>query len=187
MTDLVTVASELQKICEEQNWKFCFIGGFALQFWGELRITRDVDLTLFAGFGDEESFIDFLLQNFKSRIADAKNFALRNRVILLESENAIGIDVSLGAFPFEEAMVERADYQEYLPGIKIRICSPEDLIVSKAFAARDKDWFDIKSILIRQQKLDWNYIFEQLEPLVELKEEPEILTKLRKLKTEIFR
>lgn len=149
MTDLVSVAAELQKICEEQNWKFCFIGGFALQFWGELRMTQVVDLTLFVGFGKEEEFIDILLDNFKPRISDAKNFALFNRVVLLESEDEIGIDVSLGAFPFEESMVERADYQEYLTDIKIKICSPEDLIVSKAFADRDKDWFDIKSILIR--------------------------------------
>jgi predicted nucleotidyltransferase len=184
MTDLVSVAAELQELCEKQNWKFCFIGGFALQFWGELRMTRDVDLTLFVGFGNEEEFIDILLANFKSRISDAKNFAFRNRVVLLESADNIGIDVSLGAFPFEESMVERADYQEYLPKIKIKICSPEDLIVSKAFADRDKDWFDIKSILIRQKNLDWNYIYEQLQPLVELKEEPEIIFKLRKFEKE---
>lgn len=186
MTDLVSVAAELQRICEKQNWKFCFIGGFALQFWGELRITRDVDLTLFAGFGSEEEFIDVLLINFKPRISDAKNFALLNRVVLLESANEIGIDVSLGAFPFEESMVKRADYQEYLPDVKIKICSPEDLIISKAFADRDKDWFDIKSILIRQKKLNWTYIYEQLEPLVELKEEPEIIIKLKKAEKESF-
>lgn len=185
MKKLVKTASDLQKVCEEQNWKFCFIGGLALQFWGELRLTRDVDLTLLTGFGAEESFIDVLLSKFPARISDAKNFALRNRVLLLMSDDEIGIDISLGAFPFEESMIRRADYQEYLPNIKLKICSPEDLIVSKSFAARDKDWFDVKSILIKQQNLDWNYIFEQLTPLVELKEEPEILTKLEKLRKEI--
>jgi predicted nucleotidyltransferase len=184
MQKLVKTASELQVFFENRQWKFCFIGGLALQFWGELRITRDVDLTLLTGFGDEEPFIDALLSRFQPRIADAKTFALRNRVVLLISDNEIGIDVSLGAFPFEESMVERADYQEYLPDIKIKICSPEDLIVSKAFADRDKDWFDIKSILIRQKNLDWNYIYEQLQPLVELKEEPEIISKLRKFEKE---
>lgn len=186
MTDLVSTALELQKFCEKQNWKFCIIGGLALQFWGEQRLTKDVDLTLLTGFGDEEKFIDALLKNFQARISDAKTFALRNRVILLQTESEIGIDISLGAFPFEESMIERADYQEYLPNINLKICSPEDLIVSKAFAARDKDWFDIKSVLIKQQNIDWSYIFEQLSPLVELKEEPEILTKLEKLRKEIY-
>lgn len=185
MRKLVQTAFALQKVCEEKNWDFCFIGGLALQFWGEMRITQDIDLTLLTGFGNEEKYIDAILEKFKPRISDAKNFALRNRVILLETDSKIGMDVSLGAFPFEESMIFRSAYQDYLPDIKLRICSPEDLIVSKSFAARDKDWFDINSILIKQQNLDWNYIFEQLAPLVELKEEPEIFTKLEKLRKKI--
>lgn len=185
MTDLVNVALEVQKFCDRQKWQFCFIGGLALQFWGEMRITRDVDLTLLTGFGNEEEFIDGLLSNFKSRIPDAKSFALKSRVVLLLNDDGnIGIDVSLGAFPFEESMISRANYQEYLPEIELKICSPEDLIVSKSFAAREKDWLDVKSILIKQRNLDWSYIYEQLEPLVGLKEEPEILSKLNKLKIE---
>jgi hypothetical protein len=184
MTDLISVAKIIQEFFEEHNWKYCIIGGLALQFWGEQRLTKDVDLTLLTGFGEEESFIDTVLENFTGRIQDAKQFALRNRVILLQTEAGIGIDISLGAFPFEESMIERAKYQEYLPNINLKICSPEDLIVSKAFADRGKDWIDIQSILIKQKRLDWTYIFEQLTPLVELKEEPEILTKLNKLKKE---
>jgi len=54
-----------------------------------------------------------------------------------------------------------------------------------SLADRSKDWSDIQSVLIKQQKLDWHYINEQLAPLVELKEEPEIITKLEKLRKEI--
>lgn len=82
-------------------------------------------------------------------------------------------------------MIERAEYQKYFKEICLRICSAEDLIVMKAFADRKRDWADIESILIKQQNLDWNYIFDQLVPLVELKEEPEILTTLEKLRKEI--
>ena len=184
MTDLISVAAELQKFCEENNWKFCFIGGLALQFWGEQRLTKDVDLTLLTGFGDEETYIDRLILEFTPRLPDAKSFALRNRVLLLQTADKIGIDVSLGAFPYEETMVNRAAKQKYLPNVNLKICTAEDLIVLKAFADRDKDWIDIQSVLIKQQNLDWRYITEQLAPLVELKEAPEILTKLEKLKKE---
>ena len=185
MTDLIAVAAELQKFCEKQNWNFCIIGGLALQFWGEQRLTKDVDLTLLTGFGEEEIYVDALLEKFSPRIEDAKNFALRNRVLLLQTTNKIGIDISLGAFPFEETMINRAANREYLPKVSLRICSAEDLIVLKAFADRNKDWSDIESVLIKQRKLDWKYINKQLAPLVELKEEPEILTKLEKLRKEI--
>jgi len=181
MTDLISTAAELQVFCESHGWKFCIIGGLALQFWGEQRLTKDVDLTLLTGFGAEEFYIDTLLQKFPSRINDAKNFALRSRVLLLQTESGIGIDISLGAFPFEESMTNRADYQTYLPDIKLKICSAEDLIILKAFADRIKDWSDIQTVLIKQENLDWTYINEQLAPLVELKEAPEILTKLENL------
>jgi predicted nucleotidyltransferase len=185
MTDLISSAEALQKFCESRNWRFCIIGGLALQFWGEQRLTKDVDLTLLTGFGEEEIYIDALLQKFASRIEDAKNFALRNRVLLLQTANGIGIDISLGAFPFEELMIGRAEYQQYLPNVKLRICTAEDLIVLKSFADRAKDWSDIETVLIKQTRLDWTYIFEQLTPLVELKEAPEILLKLEKLRKEV--
>ncbi len=79
-------------------------------------------------------------------------------------------------------MIHRAEYKEYLPDISLKICTAEDLIVLKAFADRDKDWNDIKTVIIKQDKLNWRYINEQLAPLVELKYAPEILTKLEKLK-----
>ena len=61
MIDLFSTASELQSFCDRQGWRSCFIGGVAVQRWGEPRVTRDVDLTLMAGFGEEDHFIQTLL------------------------------------------------------------------------------------------------------------------------------
>jgi hypothetical protein len=105
-------------------------------------------------------------------------------VVLLETVGGIGIDISLGAFPFEEIMIARSGSQEFLRGISLRICTAEDLIVLKAFADRLKDWADVEGVIAAQKDLNWEYIFEQLEPLVELKEEPEIIQKLQKLKAD---
>ena len=56
----------------------------------------------------------------------------------------------------------------------------------QAFAARPKDWIDVEGIVIRQSgRLDWTSIFGQLEPLVELKGEPEILTRLAELRSRL--
>ena len=57
MIEIFRAASELQTVCESQSWEFCFIGGLALQRWGEPRETVDVDLTLLTGFGGEEPFV----------------------------------------------------------------------------------------------------------------------------------
>lgn len=84
--------------------------------------------------------------------------------------------------PFEESTIQRASEGEYLPGISLRTCSAEDLIVHKAFAARPKDWLDIEGIVLRQAVLDWHYIEAQLVPLLDLKEEPEHWDALIKLR-----
>lgn len=88
----------------------------------------------------------------------------------------------LSALPFEEEAIDRAVYRQYLPEISLKICSPEDLIVLKAFADRTRNWADIETVVTRQENLDWNYIYLQLTPLVEIKDAPEILEKLEKLK-----
>src|SRR3954447_26921242 len=137
MTDLFSVALELQEFFEFRHWPFCIIGGVAALHWGEPRVTRDVDVTLLTGFGTEEHFVKELLLHYQPRISDARAFALQNRVLLLHGPGGIGIDIALGALPFEESAVNRAGKVPITEKISLRLCSPEDLIVFKAFAARD--------------------------------------------------
>jgi Nucleotidyl transferase AbiEii toxin, Type IV TA system len=186
--ELIRAAAELQSVCEAQQWRFCFIGGLALQRWGEPRETVDVDLTLLTGFGGEKPFIEVLLNHFKARIEGAAQFALTRRVLLLRAPSGVGLDIALGGLPFEENAVARSSKFAYPGEALIRTCSAEDLIVMKAFAARPKDWIDIEGIIIRQTgQLDWNYIGSQLKPLAELKGEPEILADLEKRRIEFER
>ena len=56
MIDLFETAIQLQFFCDRQGWRSCFIGGIAVQRWGEPRVTRDVDLTLLTGLGGEDRF-----------------------------------------------------------------------------------------------------------------------------------
>jgi len=101
-------ADGLQALMRERQWRFCFIGGLAVQHWGEPRITRDVDVTLLTGFGNEEAFTEALLTRFRPRVPDFWEKALRARVALLQDDNGVGLDVALGALPFEAQVIERS-------------------------------------------------------------------------------
>lgn len=182
MIGLFQVAKAVQSVCLQHRWRFCFVGGLALQRWGEPRVTEDVDLTLLTGFGNEEPFIDELLRHFSPRMSDAKEFALANRVLLLKSPEGIGIDIALGGVPFEELVVNRATPFEFLPDISLHTCSAEDLVVLKAFADRPRDREDVAGIVVRQETLDWDYVNTQLKPLVEVKQSPHILERLSLLR-----
>lgn len=180
MNELLAAAKDLQDMVLAKGWKFCFIGGLALQRWGEPRFTRDVDVTLLTGFGGEEIYVDALLQQFPARIENAREFALMNRVLLLKSKAGVGLDIAMGALPFEENAVSRATYYAYAPDARLLTCSAEDLVIMKAFASRAQDWVDVEGILIRQQgPLDKAYIFTHLEPLCEVKEDLSIVPRLK--------
>lgn len=53
---------------------------------------------------------------------------------------------------------------------------------------RGKDWVDVEGVIVRQTgNLDWRYVREQLGPLAELKEAPEILDQLERRRVEFER
>lgn len=187
LTELVATAARLQAVWESEGIDFCFIGGLAVQFWGEPRNTSDVDATVWTEFGNERPIIDQLLQQLSPRIEDAANFALVNRVLLARESQGVDVDVSLGAFPFERDLIDRASLQT-LRQTSLLVCGPTDLVILKAFANRPRDWQDIRGVLVRSaDKLDWDIILQEVEMLANLKEEPEILTRLRRLRSEVKR
>ena len=183
MKSLFHVAAQLDEALAARGWQYCFIGGIALQRWGQPRLTTDIDVTVLTGIGTEARYIDELLTIYSGRVPDARNFALKHRVLLLASDEGIPIDIALGGIAFEERMTSRTTRYEFLPGLSLPTCSAEDLIVLKSFADRTRDWADIETVLARQQnKLDWSYILDQVQPLSELKEAPEIIDQLLRLR-----
>jgi hypothetical protein len=175
---VLTAAGEVQRFCVERHWQFCFIGGVAVQRWGEPRLTQ-IDLTVLTGFGNEESFTDASIGAFAPRRHDARDFALRHRVLLVRTNSGVDVDVAFGALPFEERTIQRASPWVWTTDTSLMTCSAEDLVVHKVFAGRDLDWGDVERILTRQHgKLELAQIREELQPLLELKGEAEALAKL---------
>jgi hypothetical protein len=181
---LLRAALDLQDFFIRQQWRFCIIGGIALLRWGEPRFTRDVDVTLLAGFGSEDAFVKpILASTYRGRIPDAAEFAHKNRVLLLDSAEGIPIGIALGELPFEMLMVERSSLHDFEPGCTLRTCSAEDLIVQKLFAFRTRDIADVEGVVLRQRgRLDWTYIEDHLSPLAEIKEQPEIMALFSRLR-----
>lgn len=183
MIELFREARALQQFLEQRGWAYCFIGGVALQHWGEPRVTRDLDVTVFTGFGGGAAVVDALLAVYPARRPDARDFALRHRVLLLSTPAGIPVDVALGALSFEADMIARATDVEFEPGVALRICSAEDLLVLKAFADRLQDRADVASMARRRgRRLDWDAIVSRLTPLAETKGDPGILEGVQALR-----
>jgi hypothetical protein len=68
MKSVLGAALEVQRYLSHAGERFCFIGAIALQRWGEPRLTRDVDVTVLAQYGDEGPCAD--------RLRDLRNKAI---------------------------------------------------------------------------------------------------------------
>ncbi len=183
MKTLLQTAAELEGFLIEQGWRYCFLGGLALQRWGQPHSTNAIDVTVLTGLGEEGRYVDVLLRRYQPRLPEARAFALQNKALLLFSREGIPIDVALGGNVFEREVVSRATRYEFLPGLSLLTCSAEDLIVLKAFADRPADWTDVETILVRQPgPLDWDYVVKRLGLLCQLKQAPEIMEHLQRLR-----
>lgn len=85
-----------------------FYRRLAVQVWGEPRLTRDIDLGLMTGYGNEGAFIDTLLREYPPRLQEARAFALLHRTLLVQTVNGATLDISLAALPFDDTMISRA-------------------------------------------------------------------------------
>jgi hypothetical protein len=183
MHPAIDAALELQEFLDHHGQRFCIIGGLAVQRWGEVRLTVDADATVLTNWERDEFVTDLLLDSpFLPRRPGAREFALKNRVLLLKNKSGTHVDVALGAMDFENRSVERSSLWKISAETHLRTCSAEDLLVHKTFAGRSRDWTDIEGILQRQgRKLDLSLVRSELKPLLELKDTPEAMGRLADL------
>ena len=86
------------------------------------------------------------------------------------------VDVALAAFPFEVEALETASSWEIIPGVALRTCSAQHLVIYKLVAGRPQDLVDVAGIVRRQgRRLDVHRIRRWGREFAELKEDPDLL------------
>jgi hypothetical protein len=173
---LASAAGAVLSVLETARIPACLIGGLVVPRWGQPRATTDADFSVLAPYGDEAPVIDLLLRHFQPRRPDARAFALAHRVLLLVSAEGVGIDVALAAVPFEIDAIETATPWPIAPGVIVRTCSAEHLVVYKLVAARPQDLVDLAGIVRRQGvRLNLEFVRRWGSEFAELKEDPDLL------------
>ncbi len=147
---LLEGAARIASFFENRSIPYFLIGGLAVQQWGEPRMTRDVDITVLVPPEELPEAVDAVLSAFAPRIPDARAFALRHRVLLVEVDGEVPADVSLGIPGYEEEAFQRARWVPAPGGGALRMVGPEDLIIHKCVAGRPRDLEDVAGVLLRQ-------------------------------------
>jgi len=165
----------LTKLMESTKTPYAAIGGLAVTLIAKPRFTEDIDAVVWL---ERKVWADMLeqarLYDFEPRAEHALKFAAQTNMLLLKHEpTEVEIDVSCGALPFEWEMIERAQVIN-LPNIRVRVATPEDLIITKGVALREQDIADIRTIIDVNKTLDRRRIMYWLAQFAEVLEKPEI-------------
>jgi predicted nucleotidyltransferase len=156
----LSASYEVGEFLSKNGIRYAVIGGLAVQFWGEPRLTVDVDIAIASNLeSGSDELVRLITTHFESRTKEPFEFAKRARMILVSTRDGIDVDISLALPGYEDEMFARAIDLEIEPGKSIRICSAEDLIIHKAVAGRPQDISDIQGVVYRQgDRLEVDYI-----------------------------
>lgn len=174
MTDqeaaLIAIAESLRSL----GIPYTVIGGLANAIWGEPRATLDIDITVWVDEEAIETIPGHLADRFTLLPDDPVDFVRQTRVLPLETEAGVRIDVIFGMLPFEQAAIERS-VSRTIAGEPIHFCTAEDLILYKIISDREQDLRDVRGILRRRgTELDRAYLDPRVQELAEALERPDI-------------
>jgi hypothetical protein len=156
---------------EDQQTRYLVIGGLAVVAVGEPRTTADADAIVFVSPSEADALIrqaaeagfDLRVEVERERLATTGTIRLRR--------GRFQIDLITASLPFEEVAYRRASVYE-LFGIPLPFPSPEDLILLKVLAGRDKDVLDATGVVHRHaDTLDIRYLEQTLRPICDLAED----------------
>lgn len=168
---------------EGQGTRYLVIGGLAVVVVGEPRTTADADAIVFVSPSEAESLIraatraGFDLDEAVERERLARTGTMRFR------KGRFQIDLITASLPFEEAASARASCYE-LFGVRLPFPSPEDLILFKTLAGRDKDMLDATGVARRHRdRLDIPYLEATMRSICDAAEDVSPWSRLQQVLT----
>lgn len=147
---LIAALRDLQSALDAHGRPAMIIGGIAVMARGVPRQTIDIDATIAAEGTDLDELLHTLERHrILTRVPDALAFARERQVLLLRHEpSGTPLEITLAWLPFELDALARASVVDFR-GVPVRVATPEDLVVYKAVAWRERDRSDIERLLVR--------------------------------------
>jgi hypothetical protein len=128
-----------------QSTSYCLVGALAVNAWGRLRATQDIDLLVLADEPSRTDLMDALLarefqidETWLEHNPMAKDVVMR---LTHPSFPSIPLDLLFANDRHSQAAIARR-HSLQLFGVSLYVCSPEDLILLKLKAGRPHDFED---------------------------------------------
>jgi hypothetical protein len=155
--------SRLQTSLSATGIQSVVIGGIAVAVWGDPRVTKDADLKVLLTREQAKQLLDALPSEYQIISSDPEGDLRELGFIFIKDSNGVRIDLLLSDLGFDQQAVERGREIEPLPGLRMVVCAPEDLVIYKLISTRAYDHEDARKVVARQaRKLDHDYIEDWL-------------------------
>ncbi|MBI4063759.1 MAG: nucleotidyltransferase [Elusimicrobia bacterium] len=163
------------------GYPYVIVGAVASSILGEPRFTSDFDAIVYIGQEDAPGFLQkaktagFDLDEQKSLVNIKNSFMFQAKM------DSLGVDFLIAATAFEMEMLSRSR-AILVDKYSIRVPSPEDLILMKLIANRDKDILDVKNVALKHaKKLDVSYMKQWANAWKSADSQSQVLSRLEQL------
>jgi len=165
------IISRVGRALDKARIKYMIIGGQAVLFYGVVRLTKDIDITLGVSIDRLPQLVKIIDSlNLKIIPRNYRVFVSRTMVLPVENrESKIRVDFVFSFTPYEQQAIKRAKKVKLGRAI-VKIASLEDVIIHKIFSGRAKDIEDVQSIIVKHPDFDTRYIRKWLKEFSEISE-----------------
>ena len=149
---------------DRDGLQHAFGGAIALAFYGEPRVTIDVDCNVFAP-AEELDRVERVLSPLGIDFGQLERRRVVEDGLARVPWGRTPVDLFFSYDPFHDAMqagIRRVPFGE----VFIPILGPEHLVVCKAMFDRPKDWLDIPQVLVGVEDFDVDEVRRWLDAMV---------------------
>jgi hypothetical protein len=175
----------LQQRLSKEEILSIVIGGLAVAAWGEPRLTRDVDMKVLLSRQDADRLLDILSTEYVPLTSQPIKMLREQGLIFLQDPAGTRLDILLADTPYDVLAIQRGLNVDVQPGITVRVCRPEDLIIYKIISTRLRDHEDIRGVIRRQgNALDNDYVLDWLNQFEEALADSTLVDEYKRLRQE---
>lgn len=169
----------LDSLCKRKRFEYAIFGGIASIMYGSGRATIDIDLIVGVDIDALEEVYQSFLEEFQPIKQNPLEFFKRYFVLpVVHKSLGTKVDISAALSQFEQDAIRRGKRLRY-GSVEASFCTPEDLILFKLVANRERDILDVKDIITRMRDtLDGDYLRAHAKDFVEV-DRPDILENLQ--------
>jgi hypothetical protein len=148
---------------ETASIPYMLSGSMAMNFYAQPRMTRDLDLVIELSLQDAARIVELFEPEFSCDLDEIREAITRQRIFnLIHIEKVVKVDfVVRKSNPFRLQEFRRRR-RVLLDKTALWIVSPEDLVLSKLFWAKDTyselQLRDVRNIIASINDLDWPYV-----------------------------